>query len=54
MQAERLNVWAAYLNLEHKYGDGESLATIAERAKRNAAGSRARSPAPFDVEELEP
>lgn len=32
---ERLNVWAAYLNLEHRFGDEETYNAIFKRAQQN-------------------
>ncbi len=29
---EKLNVWSAYLNLEHRYGDEQTLAVVLRRA----------------------
>jgi rRNA biogenesis protein RRP5 len=34
-ESERLNVWVAYLNLEHNYGDDVSFDTLHKRALQN-------------------
>ena len=33
-ETDKLNVWGAYLNLEHRFGDSSSLAAILKRALR--------------------
>ena len=33
-ETDKLNVWGAYLNLEHRFGDEDSLAKLLRRALR--------------------